>query len=249
MPLRPNWFFVVCFFLCPVAAMHGQASFIEQVLGTNSPGPDCNKSSTTKLAISCSTSWVNEGTQTEGSSEAIAKNAYGTMRAYAFSSVTFFENGSAAGDSGNATDIALDHLSILGLDAEPTAFLKFTFECLDCIQYNYPFAYYTAYAASYGPCQIYGIGSSPLCTLTVPIVYDGDGQPSPVYLQRSLQVNAPTSVTNGAAGATVTTTVCVGYSAGGCGTSGATVKASVVNAKGKAIKGVTVVGSSGHIYN
>ncbi|MGA7686128.1 MAG: hypothetical protein WCC32_03215 [Terriglobales bacterium] len=146
-------------------------------------------------------------------------------------------------------DIVLDHLSIVGLNGEPTAFLKFIFECLNCIQYDYPFAYYTAYAGAYGPCQIYGIGASPLCTLTVPIAYNGNGQPTPVYLQRELQINAITNVVGGPPGVTITTSVCVGYAAGGCGTIGATVKASVINAKGKVIKGVTVVGDSGHFYN
>jgi hypothetical protein len=85
--------------------------------------------------------------------------------------------------------------------------------------------------------------------LTVPIGYNENGQPTPVYIQRQLDVNATTRVVNGPAGTAVTTTVCIGYLAGGCGLIAATVRASVVNAKGKVFKGVTVVGASGHIYN
>lgn len=237
---------VVCLFFCSVGVIYGQASFTEEVIGESTAGANCEQYSTTKLAISCTGSWATASA--EGYEIATAKNGFGPMRAYSFSSVTLGD-GEPAADSAPVNDIVLDHLSIVGLNGEPTAFLKFIFECLNCIQYDYPFAYYTAYAGAYGPCQIYGIGASPLCTLTVPIAYNGNGQPTPVYLQRELQINAITNVVGGPPGVTITTSVCVGYAAGGCGTIGATVKASVINAKGKVIKGVTVVGDSGHFYN
>jgi hypothetical protein len=74
-------------------------------------------------------------------------------------------------------------------------------------------------------------------------------QPYTVHVWRSLVVDALTNLVNGPPNITVTTTVCVGYAPGGCTSEGATVKAKVVDANGKVIKGVTVVGASGHIYN
>jgi hypothetical protein len=249
MPLRLNWLLVFCFFICSVAEMRGQSSFVEQVIGQSNTagGANCENYSTSKLAISCTGSWGVDSAQ--GYEVAVAKNNFGTMRGYGQSSVTIVEQDADGEDIAQVDEIVEDNLTILGLNGEPTASLKFEFECLQCVLYEYPGAYYDAYAGNYGPCQIYGPANSPRCTLTVPIVYNGNGQPDPVPLERQLQVNAETNVTNGAAGATVTTTVCVGYPAGGCNGNGATVKASVVNADGKVIKGVTVVGSSGHIYN
>jgi len=237
---------VVCFCFCAAAAMHGQASFVEQVMGESSTGGgvNCKNYSTTKLAISCTGSW--EAASAEGYEIAKAKNGFGTMRGYGFSSVTIAEQGGDGEDVAYVDEIVEDDLSILGLKGEPTAFLKLDFECVVCAIVIYPAAYYDAYAGVYGPCQIYGPSGNPFCTLKVPIAYNGNGQPHPVSLQRQLQVTAITNVVNGPAGATVTTTVCVGYN--DC-SSGATVKASVVNAKGKVFKGVTVVGASGHIYN
>jgi hypothetical protein len=239
--------FVVCFCLCSVAAMHGQqASFVEQVIGESDTGggANCEKYSTTKLAISCTGNW--SAPSAEGYEIAKAQNGFGSMKGYSYSSVTIAVNHGDGEDSAPVNEIVEDYLSILGLKGEPTAFLKLEFECVVCANVIYPAAYYTAYAGVYGPCQIYGPSDNPRCTLKVPIAYNGNGQPSPVSLQRQLQINAVTNVVNAPAGVTVTTTVCVGYN--DC-SSGATVKASVVNAKGKVFKGVTVVGASGHIYN
>ena len=168
------------------------------------------------------------------------------MRGWGFSSVTIGSTGQAS-DTAGVDDIALDNLSILGLNGAPTAFLKFTFECVQCILYDFDCVLHCV-RRSLRSFFHYGPEISPLCTLTVPISYNGTGQPQPVYLQRQLQINAITNV-SGPPGTTVTSSVCIGYFAGSCGTIQTTVKASVVTAKGKVIKGATVVGSSGHIYN
>jgi hypothetical protein len=246
LPRKLHLLFVVCFFFCSVAVMYGQgSSFGEGVTGESEAGTNCQKNSTKKLAISCSGSWG--VVDAEGSEIATAKNGFGHMRAYSYSEVTILVDHTDAYDSAPVSEVVQDYLSILGLNGEPTAFLKLEFVCVQCIKYNYPAAYYVAYLGTTGFCQIYGVGNSPRCTLNVPIVYNGNGQPNPVYLQRQLGVNAMTNVINGPAGATVETTVCIGD--GGCGSIGATVTASVVNAKGKVFKRVTIVGASGHIYN
>jgi len=254
-------FSLVCFFLCPVAAMHGQASyFSESVAAAPFAGTAkiCSNFSSTKLAISCSNSWEDTDSEAEvlaeGYEQAIAKNGFGTMSAYAYSFVTIVEQGTSAADSAQATEAIEDTLSLIGLEGQPTAFLKLDGECLQCAKYgNYAVAEYTFEASTStvysNICIIPVTVAGPLCANTIPIVYNvNTGQPYTIYLERGLTVSAPTDVVDGAAGATVTTTICVG-SAGGCGTAGATVTASVVNAKGEVIKGVTVVGASRHIYN
>jgi hypothetical protein len=242
---RLTGLFLVCFFLCSVAAMHGQSSFGEAVNGDSGSGPGCSNVSTTKKKISVSCSWTDP--EAVGSEMGVAKNGFGSMGAYAFSSITAAQDKISASDAGTASDTIEDYLSIVGLNDEPTAFLKVEFECIQCVDYDYPATSYTAYAGAYGPCQITGIGTNPLCTLSVPISYNVNEQPNPVPIQRQLQVQAITNVVYLPIATTVTTTVCVGYSS--CGTIGATAKASVVDGKGKVIKGVTVVGASGHIYN
>jgi hypothetical protein len=89
--------FAVCFFLCSVVMMYGQASFFEQVIGGSDNGINCETFSTTKLAISCTGNWV--GASAEGYEIAKAQNGFGTMRGYGFSAVIIAEdggNGSAA---------------------------------------------------------------------------------------------------------------------------------------------------------
>jgi hypothetical protein len=234
---------VVCFFFCSVPAMFGQqASFAESVTGESQAGVNCENYSATKLKIYCTGSWAS-GTN-EGYERALAQNGFGTMKAYSYSSLTLAGGGDGS-DSAPVSEVVIDYLSIFGLNGEPTAFLKLEFECLECVKEVYPYAFYDAYAGAYGPCEIYS-GTSPICTLRVPISYNTEEQPYPVSLQRQLQVNAITNVVNAPPGVTVTTTVCIGYI--DCN-SGATVKASVVNAKGIVFKGVTVVGASGHFYN
>jgi len=232
----------VCFCLFSAAAMHAQqASFVEEVTGASDAGINCQDISSKNFKIYCTGSWVSDSA--EGYEIAVAKNGFGSMGAYSFSSVT----GSGA-DFAYINDGIEDYLSIFGLNSEPTAFLKLEFECLSCTTVPYPAAYYDGYAGmGYGPCQIYG-GTSPTCTLTVPISYDSAGQPFPVAIQRELQVTAATNV-SGPPNAPVTTAVCVGNVPGYCLTLGATLKVSVVTAKGKVFKGVTVVGASGHLYN
>jgi hypothetical protein len=252
MPIRLNSLFVVCLFFCSVAAMHGQASNFEEGVYTDYwGGPGCSNSSTTKLAISCSSSWDSGGAT--GTAVVNAQNGYGTMRFYGFSSITIYEQNFSGLDEGAGSEAVVDYLSILGLTQQPIAFLNLLFECQQCAEYaNYAVAEYSASVMpGYYSCLIpTPPQNNPLCKLHIPIVYNQNtGQPNAVAMERGLAIDARTTVVNGPAGATVTTTVCIGYLAGGCDRSGATVRASVVDAKGKVIPGVTVVGSSGRIYN
>jgi hypothetical protein len=206
--------------------------------------------SQTKLKVSCNQSW--EDSEAEGYGIAVAENGFSKMKAYAYSSITILEPGITSISNSGVQEYTQDQLSILGLNGEPTAFLTLTFECLQCaVISNTNYANYLA-SVSYGisgSCSIPANGA--VCYVQGQITYDPEtGQPYTTEVQRNLTVQGSTEVVDGPVGATVTTTVCVGYSAGGCLSIGAaTVKASVVNATGKVIKGVTVIGSSGHIYN
>ena len=235
--------FVVCFFLCSVVAMQGQ-TFAESVTGGDPTG-QCNKQTSIKKRISCARSWSNS--VATGYEEAIAKNSFGTMRFYSYSEVTCSVDKCTTQDGAGGQDQINDVLSILGLENEPIAFLKVEIVCLECPKYLAPSSYFLQLANNYGyndSCYV-EFQTSPRCTLKMPIIYDQNGQPVPAGITRLLSIWGSTSVKNGPAGAKVSTTVDVGYYSG----SGAMVEASVVNAKGKVFKGVTVVGTSGHIYN
>jgi hypothetical protein len=240
--------FVVCFCVCSVAIVQAQADFTEAI-ETSDPTGGCNKSSNTKKSISCSHS----GSDSNASyyEEGIAKNSFGIMRGYTYSEVTCVVNLCSASDGSLMSEIIEDELSILGLKNEPTAFLKLDFVCLECWKIaNLAYAWYAVSAKtkgySFGTCFIPNSENSPHCRARAPLVYNvNTGQPYPVYIERQLEIDATTRVVKGPAGATVKTAVAVGY----YGLPGATVTASVVDAKGNLIKGVTVVGSSGHIYN
>jgi hypothetical protein len=249
MPTRLNWLFMVCFFLFSVAVMEGQqAVFEEQVTGTSEGGTNCQYITEKKLSISCDGHW--DDGYAEGYELAVAENGFGDMKAYAYSSLTTIQSGvSEVNDEAFVQDDTQDELSIVGLSGQPIAFVKLTFECLECWAYSSANAVYDAFASTDDACSVPNPAGSPSCTITVQIVYDPNGQPYSFSLRRILQITAPTIVMNAPADETVTTTICIGYFAGGCGTIGATVKASVINAKDKVFKGVTVIGSSGHIYN
>jgi hypothetical protein len=169
------------------------------------------------------------------------------MRFYSYSEVTCAVNGCSTQDGAGGQDEINDLLSILGLENEPTAFLKVEIVCLECPKYIAPTSYFlqlTNRNGYNGSCYV-EFQTAPRCKLTMPIAYDENGQPIPTSLLRLLSIWGSASVKNGPTGAKVSTTVDVGYHSG----SGAMVEASVVDAKGRIIKGVTVVGASGHIYN
>jgi hypothetical protein len=145
MPPRLNWFFAVYFFLCSVAAMHGQ-SFYEVVQATEG-GVGCVNNSSTKLEISCSYSWSNaEG---EGFAESVSENGYGDIRAYAYSTVTILEDDGSGADSGAVTSNVYDNLSVLGLENNAVAYMKLKVECLECAKYeNLSIAWYLVQAST-----------------------------------------------------------------------------------------------------
>jgi len=246
MSQRLNFLFVVCFFFCSVGAMQGQAYDHSETVQAEPPngfGTSCSNFSSSKFEILCFESW------SQGYERAEAKNGFGTMSLYGYSSIT----GPFSGfDSGSGSDIIEDTLSIVGLNGEPEAFLKLTIQCVECAKYeNYAIAKYYSVVSTPGyehycfvP-TIHGGGSS--CTSRVPLAYNA-GQPDPVYLERVLQIAATTSVVGLPANAIATTGVCVGF-VGPCLGSGAIVRGSVVDSHGRVIRGVTVVGASGYIYN
>jgi len=86
-------------------------------------------------------------------------------------------------------------------------------------------------------------GTGPSCTVRVPIVFVNN-KPDTIPLDRNLLVIANANLVDGPAGSWVKTGVQVGYPTG----LGAIVTITVVDSKGKRIQGVSVVGSSGRIY-
>jgi hypothetical protein len=137
--------FVVCLFLCSAEVMHGQR-FVEQV-GVFHDSNLCDVGSSTKLKVFCSASWVSD--VDEGYGKAVAANGFGNMRAYAYSSLTTLENDITDSDAAAGTEGTNDNLSILGLNGQK-AFLRLTFECLQCPLYvasGYTPALYMALAA------------------------------------------------------------------------------------------------------
>ncbi len=141
---RLNWLFVVCLFLCLVSAMHGQASYFEDAVWTENLGgvTGCTNSSSTKLAISCTSTW--DATNAVGSELVIAHNGYGTMSFYGFSSILIGEDGFEGADTAAGSEAVVDYLSIYGLTNQPTAFLNLEFECRQCAAYaNYAVAEYS----------------------------------------------------------------------------------------------------------
>jgi hypothetical protein len=233
---------VVCFFLCSVAAVQGQAYFSEEVSGYHAGSGSCSAGSHTQLDISCRASWTDS--VATGWEMAVAKNGFGFMGGSVRAEVTCALNLCSDNDSADAALKINDSLSILGLTNEPTAFLKVYVGCPECPKYQGPtgFAIYSLTAwwdegHGFGQCTTQ---ASPRCTLKIPIIYDANGQPLPVLIARGLNLHAVTKVFHGVAGAPVTTVVEIHQ---------ADVGASVVDAHGRIIEGVTVVGASGHIYN
>ena len=230
--------------------MQGQAYYHSEQVNAEPPtgfGTPCSNFRSSKFKISCSNNWLGSGA--EGYEQAEAKNGFGTMALYGYSQITGPFTGFASGYGSEYTE---DTLSIFGLNGEPVAFLQLIFDCLECAKYaNYGVAEYYSVADTPGYqnyCYVpTSPGDGPSCTSLVPIAYSA-GQPDTVYLERVLQIAATTSVVGLPANATATTEVCVGIVAH-CGGLGATVKGSVVDSHGRVIKGVTVVGASGHIYN
>jgi hypothetical protein len=82
--------------------------------------------------------------------------------------------------------------------------------------------------------------SQPYCTLNVPVTPN-----TPVALQRVSTATAIASLTDFPAGTYDANAIILGYPPPG----GATLIVSVRDANGQIIKGVSVVGASGHIYN
>jgi hypothetical protein len=242
------------FFLFTGVAMWGQPNFFEQVQEEHVGGAGCLKESQTELKVSCTDTWAISSAS--GYDDGVADNNYGTMKAYASASVTLSEANGSGWDSSSVTEIVEDALSVVGLDGEPIAFLNLEVECVECAKYaNSAVASYEFDAGNTGngtaaSCLIPNPANRSLCTWETQLVYNiNSGQTFPVNLSRQLSIEAKTEITNGQAGKSETTTTCIGYPAGGCGTAGATVKASVIDANGEVIKGAKVVGASGHVYN
>jgi hypothetical protein len=237
-----NWLFVICFCICSVAAVAQKAFFSQEISADDAKG-SCTKINN-KRRGSCSRSWSTSWA--EGYEKAISDNSFGPQRAYAYSEVTCIKDQCSTWDQGLVDENTFDWLSILGLMHKPKAFLKVDIVCLECAVYLNGSAKNVlrlrGTSKLLGECTVQR-PSGPRCTVKIRIAYKNQ-QPVPVELIRTLWAVASTNVVNAPAGAKVTTLVTIGYPSGG-----ATVSASVVDTHGRIIKGVTVVGASGHLYN
>ncbi len=235
---------LVGFICCSVGAGFAQANHGETIYGFGNNVYQYNVGSATKNKLTGSGSWL--GQYCEGSEQSVAVGGYGTMRLYGYSQITALADGADCIAQAHADAYANDVLSITGLTSGEAATLALEIECIQCMaqaDVSYSLSVFTT-------CSISKSSTSPRCTVLTPVSYNGaTGEPVPIAINRGIVVDADTDSMNTPAGATVTTGVCVGYVAAGCGSNGATVKASVVGPNGKAIKGTKVVGASGHHYN
>jgi hypothetical protein len=132
-----------------------------------------------------------------------------------------------------------DELSILGLNDGEVAYLSGFFST-NFKQASVVTTTYEVYlgTSNYTEC-IVDNNTPPFCRITLPITYS-NGSPVNFSLITQLLISADSRLAAGApAGADVITSVqAIAYA-----------NFKVVNSKGQVISGVTVVGSSGHIYN
>ena len=144
----------------------------------------------------------------------------------------------------------IDSLTITGLKTGQAAYLTGRFNALPRPEGNVgATAVYTntLYNSIYtGQCQV-EYHTPPTCTISIPIVFGSDGQPLPFTLERNLDVRAIARMIDPPSGTYDLVETAVG-SPGGNGSGGATVKITVRNGKGYKIPGVSVIGSTGYVY-
>jgi hypothetical protein len=242
--------FSICFVLY-AAAMYGQAGnyFTESIQTSDSyeTTPQCGLTSDTAMKISCRQPWTVADIG-GGIMKVATDNGYGTKQMYTYTELTVGE-GITASDYAAGQESDEDTLSVVGLIGQPKAFVRIEAECLQCAQYANKPAVYTLNAwwgpneSDSGMCEA-DTPQAPHCTLHIPVIYDiNTEQPYPIVIAPYLGVTNQLVVEN-SNGLSVNYSVVIGF-----GNSSATVRADVVNPKGAVIKGVTVIGSSGHTYN
>jgi hypothetical protein len=175
------------------------------------------------------------------------KASYGPLKAETYSAIDVFGEGelySGEYSLASATAQVFDTLSINGLQGGETAYLSGDFSVLGRPIGGDIFGT-GRYSIDLGETQPYAQctvdnDKPPHCSLTLLIGYSG-GQPIPFYFVRNLYVEAVASLAPGSPAGS--------YAQTGVEILGAYTSFKVVNAKGSVISGVTVVGSSGQVYN
>lgn len=187
---------------------------------------------------SCSGDWVdNSGNPMGGIAIAVA--GYGTLRAYVYGYVIadVAESGTTV-SSANATAGSNDYLSFVGLSEPAYVWLQGNLAYHPRGTDTLGWAQYVISVPGSPDCVINNL-TPQNCTIQIPVT-PGES----LFMQRSLNATANASITDYPANTYVYIAVILGYQQPG----GATLKVTVKDAKGHRIKGVTVVGASGHIY-
>ena len=221
--------------------MFAQSSLSTYVQGSGSGVNVCSDSGQGKANCTGSDLIV-DGSVDVGFSDSGSTDAgFGPMKAEGHSEITVAGGGSTTQAFYNdfiTTATSEDELSIIGLADGQIAYLSGFFATIGVFRPSV--ATYSIYIGSsqYSECVV-NSSALPNCRLKLPITYEG-GAPVNFSLIRELITNADSNLASGApAGAVVNTGILVS----------AYANFAVVDAEGHTISGVTVVGSSGHIYN
>jgi hypothetical protein len=203
---------------------------------TGSPGARTCSNQRSPISF-CKDFWT-DSAGNQGTGYASAVTSYGALKlsVRSFVRANSAQGGTLASNS-SATASANDILSFVGLTVPATLEVQsFLFSKPDGSP-SLSTAQYTVAFGGINPECLITNKTLPSCTLTTPI--------TPgllISLQRLVTATAIATLTNFPAGASCTTAIRMVFP-------GATVRISVLNAKGHIVKGVSVVGASGHIYN
>lgn len=202
-------------------------------------GEECNNSNSKKSV--CQGTFTTPNIQTDGGT-ATAIAGYGKLK---IGITSFLELLTSSGSGTFASSVegsvqTNDILSLVGLTAP--AYLRLEGSLSYQAQGLGSAQYYISVVGFADECVINNT-TPPSCTLSVPVT-PGVG----VELQRNLAATASNIILCPcSAGSAVSTVIYVGYPSGDG--NGATLRVSVRDAEGHLIKGISVVGASGHIYN
>jgi hypothetical protein len=235
----PFAFLTLAVLVAPSAA---QSSLSTYVQGAGSGVYVCSQTGQAYAKCTGSQSIPDGGVTVVYNDSGSAEAGFGTMTGQSYSEIVV--NGEGNTNEPFYNDFASqatseDELSILGLNDGEVAYLSGFFST-NFKQASVVTTTYEVYlgTSNYTEC-IVDNNTPPFCRITLPITYS-NGSPVNFSLITQLLISADSRLAAGApAGADVITSVqAIAYA-----------NFKVVNSKGQVISGVTVVGSSGHIYN
>jgi hypothetical protein len=234
--------------LCGTAAAQTLATSVEGD-AAGEPGNKllCGWGLTPKAESKCSGSYTFlDGNQDMLFTATLSANAsFGAMTDASYSAIYNYGAKTIGANNSTASSEAAsdDRLYIYGLKAGEVAYLRGFFSVNgspvgSISSFSYRIYLMTSPWVSWVSCVVNN-DNPPHCSLRLRITYSS-GRPAPINLQRYLTVNAISALAAGAPnGAYVVTGV----------KETAYANLNVVDSEGHIITGVTIIGSSGHIYN